>query len=95
MKAPANQLIEWLPRRREEGSQPPCPGLQLDHRLLADPAAESGAGYVIPLLLHLDTVFRLPNTVLPVIWLILSPKPGKKRASFCLMKEESLPPAVA
>lgn len=58
-------------------------GLTLAEGFLADPVIEGAALHVIPLLLNMDTVFSLPIIVLPVVWLILMPKPGGKRALFC------------
>lgn len=48
--------------------------------LLADPLIEGITVVVIPLLLNMNTIFILPIPVLPVVWLIIVPKPGKKKA---------------
>lgn len=63
--------------------------------LLADPLIGGVTVHIIPLLLNMDTVFTLTIFVPPVVWLITIPKPGEKRALFCLMKEGSLPSIVA
>lgn len=70
----------------------PVSGHMLADGLLTDPVIGGVTAHVIPLLLNMDTVFRLPVPVLPVVWLISAPKPGNKRALFCQTKIVSLPP---
>lgn len=60
----------------------PASGHTLGDGLLTDPGIEGITDHVIPLLLSVDTVFNLPVTVPPVVWLIRIPKPGNKRALF-------------
>lgn len=55
-------------------------GHTLAEGLLADPLIEGITVVVIPLLLNVYTIFILPIHVLPVVWLIIVPKPGKKKA---------------
>lgn len=55
-------------------------GHTLTDGLLADPLMEGITVVVIPLLLNMNTIFILPIPVLPVVWLIFVPKPGKKKA---------------
>lgn len=55
-------------------------GHTLTDGLLADPLMEGIAVVVIPILLKMNTIFVLPIPVLPVVWLISEPKPGKKKA---------------
>ena len=96
MEGPSEPVGRAAPKAAwRRASVPPAPGLQPAHRHLADPVAESRAGYVIPLPLHLDTVFRPLNTVWPVVRLILIPKPGNKRASFCWWRKCPFPLLVA
>lgn len=60
----------------------PVSGHRLVDGLLTDPVIGGVTVHVVPLLLNVDTVFRLPVTVPPVVWLIRAPKPGNKRALF-------------
>lgn len=72
----------------------PVSGHELADGLLAHPVIGGVAEHVVPLVLHVDAVLRLAVLVLPVVWLMASPKPGSKRAWLGQTKKGPLAPTI-